>query len=315
MSKLWLPQTVEKYANRGHVDAALSNLSLAYKNHSYIADLVVPAVPVGKSTDLYWVYGKEGFRAPDSKRGKGAKANAITWGLSTSTYSTEYHSLREFLDQDELDDQDPGIDLRADSVMLETELLKLRREVDAAALLFNATNMTGYTGALAGSTQWSHTDSTPILDVETQRGNIIKRTGQRPNTLILGYEVFAALKSHPKLLDALKYTNLGVVTTQLMAELFEVDRVIVGMAAQDTAAEGQAESMSYVWGKYALLAYINPNPGRKMLSLAYSFQKMNLQTQVYKEEGLDGEWVETGEKYDQKLIAPAAGYLWSAAVA
>ena len=38
-----------------HIDAALSELSIAYKNKSFIADQVFPLVTVEKQSDKYYV--------------------------------------------------------------------------------------------------------------------------------------------------------------------------------------------------------------------------------------------------------------------
>lgn len=298
-----------------HIDAALTNLSKAYRNAEYIAHKVLPVVPVMKDSDKYFVYGKEGFRLEETRRNPRDKANQASWTLSNDAYSCERHALRDFVDEDTAQNADPAIDPYGDTTQILTDKLLLRREYDAAQLLFNATNMAGSTEALAGVTQWSDNTSDPIKAIETKRGIIQRVTGARPNTLILGYDVYAALKQHTVILNAIKYTNTAIVTKEMLAALFEVDEVIVGGASRNTATEGQTESMSYIWGKYALLANIAKRPALKQLSLAYAFQSKPFQAKRYTESGLEGEWVEVEEKRDQKLVAAEAGYLWSAAVA
>ena len=38
-----------------HIDAALSNISIAYKPVGMVADMVFPSVPVDKQSDYYYV--------------------------------------------------------------------------------------------------------------------------------------------------------------------------------------------------------------------------------------------------------------------
>jgi hypothetical protein len=45
--------------NTVHVDKALSNISIAYRNTSYCADLISPLIPVKFESDRYYIYGKE----------------------------------------------------------------------------------------------------------------------------------------------------------------------------------------------------------------------------------------------------------------
>lgn len=298
-----------------HIDAALTNLSIAYRNAEYIADQVVPVVPAAKDSDKYYVYGKENFNLENTRRKPDAKANQVTRSLSSEAYVTERHALRDFVTDDEIQNSDPALDPFGDATTSLTDRLLLRREYDAASLLFSAANMSGYTAALSGTGQWSHASSDPVQAVEAQRLAIIGRTGKRPNKLVIGPEVFSALKGNPAIRDRVKYSMKEVITLDLLAQLFEVDKVVVGNATYNTAKEGQATSLSFIWGKYVLLGFINDKVGLKDLSLAKTFQSKKLVVKRYTENGLEGEWVEVEEKRDQKLIAPAAGYLWSAAVA
>jgi hypothetical protein len=301
--------------NQVHIDAALTNLSIAYRNPEYIAHEVLPVVPVTKDSDKYFVYGKENFNLENTRRKADAKANQASYTLSDEAYSTERHALRDFVSDDEVQNSDPALDPFGDRTMNLTDRLLLRREYDAAQVAFNTTAMSGHTAALSGTAMWDDDGSDPVEAVEAKRLEIVRQTGVRPNKLILGADVYAALTGNAAIKDRIKYTQLGVVDEQLLAKLFKVDKVVVGNAVYNSAKEGQATSLTSIWGKLALLAYVAPRPGLKTVSLAYTFQSKNLVVKRYQESGLEGDWVEVEEKRDQKLIAPAAGFLWSNAVA
>ncbi|MCA1945992.1 MAG: hypothetical protein LDL30_12050, partial [Desulfovibrio sp.] len=75
--------------------------------------------------------------------------------------------------------------------------------------------------------------------------------GVRPNTMVIGPKVLAALKTHPLILDRIKYTGRDVPTLELLASLFGVDTVASGDAVQEDAAGAIAD----LWGGDAVLAY------------------------------------------------------------
>ena len=60
--------------NQVHVDAILTNISVAYmqKAENFIADKVFPAVPVDKKSNLFFKYNKnDWFRDEAKKRAEG----------------------------------------------------------------------------------------------------------------------------------------------------------------------------------------------------------------------------------------------------
>lgn len=303
--------------NQVHVDAALTNLSVKYKNNELIAEKVLPTVPVSKDSDLYYEYGKENFDLVDDSRNPRDTAAEITRSYSTNPYLCSRHALRDFVDNDEAQNADTVLDPRGDATENVTDRLLLIKENAAASLLFNTTTFAGHTGALSGTTQWSYASSDPLKAIEDQRLIIQRNTGISPNKLIVGAEVFSALKRHASILDAIKYTQTGVLTAQLLAQLLDLEEVIIGKAAKNTAAKDVSKTFTpgFVWGKMALLGYVTPRPSLKSLSLGYTFESMSRRVKTYLESGKEGEWIEVEEKRDQRIIAAPAGYLWSAAVA
>lgn len=135
---------------------------------------------------------------------------------------------------------------------------------------------TDVTGVAAGPTgnqvlQWNNANATPIQDVDTWRLSIAQNTGFLPNTLVLGPQAYVQLKNHPTILDRIKYTQRGIVTPDLLAELFDIDNVYIPYVIQNTAAEGLTGVYSFLYGKSALLMYVNPNPGLMTPSAGYTF--------------------------------------------
>ena len=202
-----------------------------------------------------------------------------------------------------------------------TSRLMLRREKQWASRYF----ATGVWGTdITPTALWSnYATSTPLLDVETGRGAVLARTGFEPNTLVLGYNVFAALKNHPTLVDRIKYTSDQSLTAALMARMFEVDRVLVAKAVVATNNEGETAAYSFTHGKHALLAYVNPTPAPEMPSAGYTFAWKGVGGQMgttigvnsFRLEALKSDRIEAEIAFDDKVVSADLGYFFESVVA
>jgi hypothetical protein len=107
-----------------------------------------------------------------------------------------------------------------------------------------------------------------------------------------------------------------VITPELIARIFQLDNVWIGDAGSNSAAEGQTDSLSYVWGKHAIIAYVSPKISIKMLTLGVTFTYSQRIVKRWRDEDREGTYVRIGnDNYVQKIIAAVAGYLIKNAVA
>lgn len=298
-----------------HVDAVLSGVSIRYTNDELIADQVLPVVPVKKESDKYYRYTRN-WRLPQSKRAAGAEANEVEWNVDTDTYSCEEYALKDFIPDRVRDNADNPLDMDVDTTEGLTELIQLGREKRVADIAFAAGTFGSQTSALSGTNQWSdYAGSDPLGDVENAKATVHAASGKSPNVMIMGYQVFLKLKHHPDILERIKYTQRGQVTADLLAALFEVDKLLVGKALYDSSQEGDSESLGYVWGKKVALLYAQPSPGLKKVSFGYQFQSRGFRTKKWRVEGREGDFIEAGEIRDEKIVAAACGYLYTTVVA
>ena len=297
-----------------HVDSILSGVSIRYTNDAMIADEILPVVPVKKESDKYYIYTRA-WKLPQSERAAGAEANEVEWNVSTDTYQCEEYALKDMIPDRVRDNADNPLDLDVDTTENLTELIQLGREKRVADIVFAAGTYGAQTSALAGANRWDdYAGSDPIGDVDAAKAVIHAASGKLPNVMIMGYQVFLKLKQHPDLLERIKYTQKGIMTEQLMASLFEVDRVLVGKALYDSTQEGVAESPGYVWGKSVALLYVEPSPGLKKISFGYQFQSRGFRTKKWREEGREGDFIEAGEIREEKVVGAATGYLYTTVI-
>ncbi len=305
-----------------HVDVALTNVSVAYKNSAYIAEEIAPPVGVRKQSGKYFTYDaeKEAFRQSDDKRAPGAEANEVNFSLSNDSYDCQDHALEAAIPDEERENADPAIQPDIDHTEFLMQKIGLNQEIELANLILTDGSISSAT--LSGDDQWSDADSDPVAAVEAQKAAIVESIQIVPNTLVLPYEVFAAVRTHANVVDKLKYTQVGAGTAAQLAELFDVDRVLVPRAVKNTANPGQTASISYVWGKNAFLCYTPPRAGLKQPAFAYTYRwalapgSVNGHVvETWRENRRKADMIRVQKYHDMKVIAYGAIYLWKAAVA
>lgn len=302
------------------VDPVLTDVSIGYKNDAYIADLLFPTLPVAKQSGKHFVYDKGRFRSNDNKRGSGAPSKEVTLNLTTGNpYFCEDHSLKQFVTDEDADNALPPMDPYQDATENVTEMHMVAREIELATMLTDTAQMT-QNATLSGTGQWSdYSNSDPIADVRTGKQTIHSSIHVDPNVLVLGKQVYDKLIDHPAIVERVKYSQLGVITPELLARVFDVERVLIAAAGKNTAKEGQSDSMSYIWGKNAVLGFINPRLGQKIITLGLTYQWKTRKVERLRgtnEEDRKGTYVRVGDHYyDQNLVSASAGYLLKNAVA
>lgn len=316
-----------------YVSRPLTNLTVAYfrDNLDFIADKVFPPVPVDHKSGQYYTYQKRDWlRTRAQRRAPRTESAGTGWDVGTDNYNAEVQAIHvDVSDQDRANQDRPAFDLDRDATALTDRDIMLRRELDFITAYFGTgkwsnTDQTG-AGSVAANQfiQWNQTSSTPIEDIEAQRIKMGRLTGLKPNVLVIGPEVYSVFKNHPEFIERIKYSQKGVVTLELMAQLLDVDRVLVPMAVYDDAEEGAAASIDYMYGKSALLAYAAPNPGLLIPSAGYTFEwtgyigaaNRGARTKKFRLEALASDRVETESAYDFKLVSADLGVYFNTAVA
>ncbi len=299
-----------------HVDKILTNISIMYRNAAYVGTEIMPIVPVKKKSDIYYIYNSKAdrFRIPKTLRAPKTESRTVDWKVDTDGYVCDEHALNDLIDDIERDNADKPLNLQVDTVEFLTDILQLSLEMRIKDML--ELKLTAHAPT---SGVWDdYTDATatnPIADIEVGKDAIHAVIFKEPNVLLLGKAVFESLKHHPKILERIKYSQKAVLTTDLMAELFGIEKVIVGKAGYNAAKEGKAESLSYLWGKNAILAYVEPRPGIKKFSLGYTFQSQKFKTRRARIEVKHSDWFEVGEIETEKIVCAACGYRIADAIA
>lgn len=243
-------------------------------------------VPVQHQTDVYFVWSKADFFRDEAQlRADAAESAGTGVNLITQTYSAKVWALHQDIGPQVRANQDPAIDIDVTSTKMLMQKLMIRRDrffmtkymvtgVWGSDAIGTSAAGGGVPGGLTPVYWDDDANGDPFTDVAFAQTTILQNTGMMPNTLLLAWQVYQALRKHPLVIDRIKYTNpafAGTITPQLLAQAFGIARVVVSQAVYNSAAENLTASMSFVAGKNALLVHVPPAPGLMIPSAGYTF--------------------------------------------
>ena len=318
-----------------HIDQILTQISVAWPNNGLVGENLFPGVPVRKQSDKYYTFGREGWLVENDFRAPGTEANEITgFTLSTDTYYAQEHSLQIPVPDEERWNADSPLAPDRDGTELVTSKIWLGREKLMKDLATTASNYSSSnTVTLSGTSQWSdYVNSDPISNLRTGKSAVHAKIFTEPNVGVIPYQVMTILEDHPDFIERIKYSERGIVSSDLIGAVVGIPRIIIPGVGIASTVLGQPIAVGYLWGKDVILAYVPGRPGLKIPSFAYEFQWSGSpggQAQYvdrWREEKRKSDLVRVCRYYDLKLVAlgdgavgdsgkAIAGYLIKTAVA
>ena len=264
---------------QGHIDVAQSNFARKYRNPGLLAELLFSRITVMEQTGKFWQFGRQNQQVPDNPlRAPGAAAEQVKQTISKASYRAEDYSLARLITQEERANFQAGnVDQWATEMLTDRILLDLENRI-ANLMGLAATYPSGNKVVLSGTDQWKDagavdgTTSNPIDDV--MAGHVkISEIGVKANTLFLGVDTWRGLKTHADIKGRVSPTKFGAVSTEDMAAIFEVERVLVGIPVKVTLnPDGTVASVARLWdAKNAILAYVNPGASFEDVSFGKLF--------------------------------------------
>jgi len=317
-----------------HIDAPLSNLTLAYvqEQTNFVADKVFPVVGVQRQSDKYYIYDRANMnRSGDVKKlAPRTEVNRIGLALSNDSYFADVYGLGMDFDEQTLANEDAMLEIRAAGAQTLVNRVLIEREEQFASSFFAA----GIWGTdNTPSNLWSdYTNSTPITDVTTARRTMqLKSGGFKPNTMVIGKEVRDILINHPDVLARLNggatVTNTALITDAKLAEIFEVENFYVMEAVKNGAAEGLAEANAFIGGKNALLVHTPRTSGLMTPAAGLTFawnnipsvNNLGITVESFSDDALKrqqvAEHIQVKMAYDMKVVGADLGYFFEDVVA
>lgn len=303
------------------VDKLLTQVSNKIVPEGYISEMILPMVQVKQTTGLLGSYGNNHLRIETTiTTGKNKYPRIDTRQYSTQTYNIETHGLSDVITKAAFANVEAPFDAEADTTDELTTHLWLGKEKALADSLTSTSVLTNNV-TLSGTDQYSdYANSDPIGDFATARSTVFNAVGKAPDTAIMSWDVYNILRFHPDLITNLGFNQQrpGGLNGVELAKAMDVKRVLIGEAVYNSAKEGQADSISSVWGKHIIFCVAPKVSEKRQISLGYRFQQFGPPRKVYKNAVSNppgAKEILVDDHYQQLISTATAGYLIKDAVA
>ncbi len=317
-----------------HVNQPLTDMSVAaiQSNENFVSNKM-PTVRSRTKTNIYYIYTtKDMIRRQMDKRAPFSAAPTGGFDYDQATYLIERRSLAYKIDADVHEQYDMPLDPDADAA----SFFDLQANLDSELSMKDAIWSTGiwstnYAGVSSGAStgqflRWNVSGSTPIVDLRTALRDVaLANGGIKPNTMIVGKDVFDVLADHDDVIDRYKANGNGTGARQLatanaIAELIGVERVLVCEAVYNSAVEGAAASNAYALSNGCWVGYIDYSASRvktpsAFLRFVFTGRRGNVngvRVKKYYEDRTDCYTYEMDADYLFKVTSASSGAFFSA---
>lgn len=250
---------------RPDLGGSFEDFNLAMDREGFIGHRVLPVV---ESDAASGTFGRiplaQLLKNADVKRTSRAGYSRGDWEFEEESYATKEYGFEEIVDH--RDERLYGSFFDAEMIAAELARDTVLREAEKriAALIFNTTSWTGSALTTGITNEWDDlANAEPSEDVEAAVRKVYDGTGVWPNALIINRKVFRNLRNVAAIIDRINSTGAGDrtlpgdITAAMLAQVFDLDFVLVAGSSKNTANEGQAASISQIWSdEYAMVAKI-----------------------------------------------------------
>lgn len=247
------------------------------------------------------------------------------WEFEQETFATKEYGFEEPVDNRDAALYADFFDAEMVSAEIARDTVLREAEKRVSALIFNTTTWTGaaLTTAVAAGKEWSNAaNATPLDDVEAAIAKVYTGTGTWPNSLILARTTFRNLRNSDQVVDRIasqgagNATKASDITAQMLAQVFDLDQILVAGSSRNSANEGQAAVPVQIWNDdYAMVARLATTNNIKEPCVGRAFHwgqdgsTIGGTMETYDDAQLRGEVVRCRHDVDEKVIAPAFGHL------
>lgn len=242
---------------------SFEEFDLEAQKRGFIGTRILPIVEVGAQAGAFGVIPVAEMLADgDTRRAPGGGYNRGSWSFEPHTYATQDNGWEEPVDDREAAMYKNYFTAELVAAQRAYGMVLRKLESKIAAKLFNATTFASQ--ITSANVAWSvPATAKPIDNVRKAKEAVADRTGEVPNALVLNWKKFSDLRDCDQIIERINASGAGSpakasdVTAEMMAQVFDVDQVLVAGAYKNTAAKGQDASLSQIWSdSYAMVCKV-----------------------------------------------------------
>jgi hypothetical protein len=323
-----MSQTNPNYS-RVRPNKALTNFSQKYlqDQNEFVSLRAMPNLPVGKKSDLYYMYNIGDFnRAQAKERAPGTESAGGSYRLSTEPYfCRRYDFHKDITDEDRVEAESPIMVEQDASQFVAQSCLVTREKKFAESFMDGARWGTDKTDAT-----WGDPSSEPVVEVRDAKRAIKSRTGMRANKAIIGEPLYDLLLDHPAILSLMDggatTDRLAIVNRQRLAAIFELDEIFVMGAVYNDAQENtdpDVRDMKFIVENDMLLYHApnsvgvnTPTAGAQfswtgLLGGGHGLPNNSMRTKKFRMEHIESDRIEGSMAFDYKVTGKDLGYYFT----
>lgn len=309
---------------RPDLGGSFEEFSLEMDRLGFIGLEVLPVIDV---EDKIGTYGsipiEELLRDTDTQRAPTGKYNQVDWQFETKTFACKENGLKVPVDDNNTVAQRNYFNAELISAGIARDRVLRNLEKRIAALVFNTTTFTGASLTTAAGTPWSTVASaTPVADVEAAVRKVYANSGMWPNAIVMSRTTFRNCRLCADVVAKIHSSGAGCsiksadITPQMLAEVFDLKRVIIAGSSKNTAKQGQAASLSSIWANtMAMVCRVAETSNIEEPCLGRTFHwaadgsSIGATMETYRDEDARADIVRARQDTDEKIIETNFGHL------
>ncbi len=306
--------------------ATFLEFDLESEKAGYIASQVFPVIDVmSQAGNFGKIPIEQLLQARDTKRAPGSGYARGNFTFSPATYATEEHGAEESVDDRESKMYRDYFDAEQISTMRAFSSVLRNAEQRVADAVFNTSTWTGSSLTTAITNEWDDvTNAVPLTDVEAAVQKIYDNSGLWANALVINRKVFRNLRNCDQIIERINASGAGSpskasdVTVQMLAQVFDLDHIIVAGTSKNGAKEGAAASVGQIWsGEYAMVCKIATSGDMREPCIGRTFHwtedgsSIGGTVESYRDETVRGTVIRVRHDVDEIVLYPEAGHLLS----
>jgi hypothetical protein len=316
----------------GEFDSLMNRLGM-------IGHRVLPPIVVGQKNADFLRVKIASFlnKIEETKRAPKSTYSRKDFEFDTDNYLTDEHGVEEVVDDAEIERYGDIIRVERMNTLRAYNRLCSAYEAAVASAVFNTTIWTGAALTSAAGTAWStKATADPVANIDAAIEKVEAGCGMTPNTLIVTKKALRNLLRTDRIEDLLKHAGFDdpkKISNNLpaLAQLLNLEQVLVANGYKNTADDGQTASLSRFWDDTkAMVAHVHndgmdgdlespvPNIGRTIMwdtqvsgagAADDPADALGIVLEEYREENRRGGVLRARSNYQVKRLHVEAGHL------
>lgn len=236
---------------RFELGTSFEEFSLRMNQMGFIgAQVLRPRVVAKNAADVGKIPLKELLQEHSTKRAAGSGYKRGDFQFDKFSYTVAEYGFEEPIDDAQLAMYGDIIDAEeVHSARAEDAVLN-EYERDVASAVFDTTTWTGSGLTTAVTTPWSTAaTATPVADVSAAIEKVAVGSGLEANALVINRKKLRDLLQCDEIVDRVKYTQTPTASMikNALADLFDLQHILVAGGFKNTANVGQDAAISRIW--------------------------------------------------------------------